>query len=299
MTRWRPSTRRSVQEAGFGYLLLSPQLLGFVILALYPLVEVFRLSLYQVNALTGESKFIGLANYLRMIEDPDSARILLNTFFLVAVLSVLETVLSLGLALFLNQRLPGINVFRAAIFIPALVTMVAWTVVWRFILQPGGFLDWLASIFQLPTVDWLRSGFLTLGVIAVIQTLKNVGLYMMIFLAALQGVPSEIIDASRVDGANRWQSFRNVTVPQISPTILMVLMLTIVGAFKVFDVIYILTQGGPGVSTTPLSYAVYSAFAQNQIGYASAYSVVLFLLVVLISFVVWQLRRRFVYHEAE
>jgi multiple sugar transport system permease protein len=299
MQRTQARARRTVGEAGFGYLLLSPQLLGFVVLGVYPLVEVFRLSLYQVNALSGASQFVGLANFTRMLEDPDSARIMLNTFFLVVVLSVMETVLSLALALLLNQRLPGIDIFRAAVFIPALVTMVAWTVVWRFVLQPGGFLDWLGSLLDLAPVDWLRGDFLSLGVIAVVQTLKNIGLYMMMFLAALQSVPSEIVEAARVDGANRWQTFRNVVVPQISPSILMVFMLTIVGAFKVFDVIYILTQGGPGVSTTPLSYAVYSAFAQNDIGYASAYSVVLFLLVLLISCAVWQLRRRFVFYEAE
>jgi multiple sugar transport system permease protein len=177
--------------------------------------------------------------------------------------------------------------------------MVAWTVVWGFILQPGGLLDWAGSLVGLPEVQWLRSDFLTLTMLAVVQTLKNIGLYMMIFLAALQGVSSELVDASRVDGAGRWQSFRNVTIPQISPAILMVFILTVVGAFKVFDVIYILTRGGPGVSTTVLSYAVYKAFAQNNIGYASAFSVLLFLLIILITVVIWQLRKRFVFYEAE
>lgn len=287
------------REAGFGFLLLTPQVLGFALLALYPLFEVFRLSLFRVNALNGEESFIGLDNYIRMFSDPDTARILVNTFFLVTLLAVMETVLALALAVLLNQRLPGINFFRAAIFIPALVTMVAWTVVWGFILQPGGLLDWAGSLVGLPEVQWLRSDFLTLTMLAVVQTLKNVGLYMMIFLAALQGVSSELVDASRVDGAGRWQSFRNVTLPQISPAILMVFILTIVGAFKVFDVIYILTRGGPGVSTTVLSYAVYKAFAQNNIGYASAFSVLLFLLIILITVVIWQLRKRFVFYEAE
>jgi multiple sugar transport system permease protein len=129
--------------------------------------------------------------------------------------------------------------------------------------------------------------------------LKNIGLYMMIFLAALQSVPSELVDASKVDGANSWRTFRHVVIPQISPSILMVFMLTVVGAFKVFDVIYILTRGGPGVSTTVLSYAVYKAFAQNDIGYASAFAVLLFVLIVVISAIIWQLRRRFVFHESE
>lgn len=287
------------KQAGFGYTLIAPQVIGFAVFVAYPLVEVFRLSLHRVNALTGEEAFIGFDNFARMISEPDTPRILLNTLFLAVLLSVSETVFALALAVLLNQKLPGINFFRAAIFVPALVTMVAWTIVWGFMLQPEGLLDWVGSLAGLGPVEWLRTDWLTLAILALVQMLKNIGLYMMIFLAALQSVPSDLLDASKVDGANSWRSFRHIVIPQISPTILMVFMLTVVGAFKVFDVIYILTRGGPGASTTVLSYAVYKAFAQNDIGYASAFGVFLFLLIVVISAGIWQLRKRFVYHESE
>jgi multiple sugar transport system permease protein len=287
------------RQASFGSILIAPQVIGFALFVAYPLFEVFRLSLHRVNSLTGEETFIGLDNFAKMAADPETARILINTLFLAVILSVSETVIALALAVLLNQRLPGINFFRAAIFVPALVTMVAWTIVWGFILQPDGLLDWVWSLAGLSPVDWLRTDWLSLAILALVQMLKNVGLYMMIFLAALQSVPAELVDASKVDGANSWRSFRHIVIPQISPAILMVFMLTIVGAFKVFDVIYILTRGGPGVSTTVLSYAVYKAFAQNDIGYASAYGVVLFILIVVISAAIWQLRKRFVFHESE
>jgi multiple sugar transport system permease protein len=290
-TRW--------QQAGFGYTLLAPQVIGYALFALYPLVEVFRLSLFHITALSGEQRFVGFDNFARLFGDPDTPTILANTGFLVALLSILGTVVALALAVLLNQKLPGINIFRAAIFIPALVTMVAWTIVWRFILQPHGLLDSVVSFFGLTPESWLREHWLTISLLVVIQLLKNVGLYMMIFLAALQAVPPELLDASRVDGANSWTSFRYVTIPEISPSILMVFMLMIVSSFKVFDVIYILTEGGPGVSTTVLSYAVYNAFRLNDIGYASAFGVVLFASVLILTIIVWQLRKRFVSYESE
>jgi multiple sugar transport system permease protein len=298
-SRTRSTRTENFRQVGFGYTLIAPQVIGFALFVVYPLVEVFRLSLFRVNALTGEEAFIGLDNFARMFADQDTPRIIVNTLFLAVILSISETVVALALAVLLNQRLPGINFFRAAIFIPALVTMVAWTIVWGFILQPQGLLDWVGSLVGMAPVDWLRTDWLTLVVLAFIQMLKNIGLYMMIFLAALQSVPAELVDASKVDGANSWRTFRHVVIPQISPSILMVFMLTVVGAFKVFDVIYILTRGGPGVSTTVLSYAVYKAFAQNDIGYASAFAVLLFVLIVVISAIIWQLRRRFVFHESE
>lgn len=294
----RPRTEKQ-RQVGFGYALIAPQIVGFAFFVIYPIFEAFRLSLYKVNALTGEETFIGLDNFARMIADQDTPRIILNTLFLAVVLSIAETVIALALAVLLNQKLPGINFFRAAIFLPALVTMVAWTIVWGFILQPQGLLDWITSLVGVTGIDWLRTDWLTLGMLAVVQTLKNIGLYMMILLAALQSVPAELVDASKVDGANAWRTFRHVTIPQISPSILMVFMLTVIGAFKVFEVIYILTRGGPGVSTTVLSYAVYRAFAQNDIGYASAFAVLLFVLTVVVSAIIWQLRKRFVYHESE
>jgi multiple sugar transport system permease protein len=287
------------QRASFGYSLLAPQSIGYAIFALYPLAEVFRLSLFHVTPLSGQQTFIGLGNYIKIFSDPDTPTILLNTGFLVALLSVFGTIVALALAILLNQKLPGINIFRAAIFIPALVTMIAWTIVWRFILQPNGLLDSIVSFFGLTPLSWLREHWLTLTLLVFIQLLKNVGLYMMIFLAALQAVPSELLDASKVDGANAWRSFRYVTVPEISPSVLMVFMLMIVSSFKVFEVVFILTDGGPGVSTTVLSYAVYDAFRLNNNGYASAFGVVLFGAVLILTVIVWQLRRRFVSYENE
>lgn len=299
----RTGRARRGRDAGrnaFGYLLLAPQTLGLLVVGLVAVGGVVQLSLTRVNVLAGTREFVGLENYVRIIHDPDMGVVLTNTFFFVLVLSVAGTVLALALAVLLNQQLRGITVFRAAIFIPALVTTVAWTLVWRFILQPRGLLDGVLGLVGAGPLPWLRGGWLTLAVFAVIQLTKNVGINMMIFLAALQSVPADLVDAARVDGAPPWARFRHVVLPQISPAILMVFMLMISGSFKVFELVLLLTNGGPGVQTSVLAFEIFrQAFRLNDIGYAAALAVFLFALVLTLTGLIWQLRRRLVFHESD
>lgn len=284
----------------FGYALLAPHTLGMLAVGLVAIGGVVQLSLTHVNVLAGTRDFVGIDNYTRIFNDPDMAVVLSNTFFFVVVLSIGGTVLSLALALLLNQKIPGINFFRAAIFVPALVTTVAWTLVWGFILQPGGLLDGIVGLVGAGPFPWLRGEWLTLAVFAVIQLTKNVGINMMIFLAALQAVPQELLDASLVDGAGRWGRFRHVILPQISPAIIMVFMLMVSGSFKVFELVLLLTNGGPGVQTSVLAFEIFrQAFRLNDIGYASALSVFLFVLVIALIGIIWQFRKRMVFHEEE
>jgi multiple sugar transport system permease protein len=299
---WRPARGGSPRDAGrdrFGYLLLAPQTLGLLLIGAIAIGGVIDLSLTKVNVLAGTRTYVGLDNYARIVSDPDMGTILLNTFFFVGLLSVTGTIVALGLALLLNQKLPGINIFRSAIFIPALVTTVAWTLVWRFILQPQGLLDSITAMVDAGPFPWLRGGWLTLAVFAGIQLTKNVGINVMIFLAALQGVREDLVDAGRVDGAGRWTTFRHIVLPQISPAILMVFMLMISGSFKVFELVLLLTNGGPGVQTTVLAFEIFrQAFRLNDIGYAAAVSVLLFALVLLTTGIIWLSRRRLVFYES-
>jgi len=281
-------------------LLLAPQVIGFILVGVVALVRVAWLSLFRVDVLAQRQTFVGLRNYSRILSDAQMATILPNTLFLVAFLSTLGTLAALLLAILLNQRLPGMNVFRAAVFTPTLVTMVAWTLVWQFILQPHGLLDSLTAGVGIPPQPWLRSRWLTLFVLVIVQLLKNVGINVMIFLAALQAVPQDLIDATKVDGSGKWGTFRHAVLPQVSPSILMVFMLMITGSFKVFELVLLLTDGGPGVETEVLSIAIYKqAFQFDDIGYSSALSVLLFAIVLLLTLVVWQVRRRVVFHESD
>lgn len=299
----RSRNRRSPRDAGrnvFGYSLLAPGVLGFLAVGGTAIVWVFWLSLHSVNALSQKKTFIGFDNYFRILHDPDMKTVLPNTAFFVLVLSVLGTVAAVALAVLLNQKLAGINFFRSAVFVPALVTMVAWALVWHFIVQPKGLVDAISGALGFGTLPWLRGGMLTLVVFAVVQMTKNVGVNVIIMLAALQSVPADLLEAARLDGAGAWARFRHIIVPQISPAILMVFMLMVTGSFKVFEIVLLMTGGGPGVQSSVLSFAIYhEAFELNDIGYASSLSVVLFIAVLALTGIIWQLRRRFVYYESD
>ena len=298
-SRRHPRSSLDRDRNGFGYFLLAPQVIAFTAVGLVALGWVIWLSLNNINVLARSQTFVGLDNYARILQDPNMATVLPNTLFFVVIISVSNTVIGLLLALLMNQKLPGITVFRSLIFVPALVTMVAWTLVWRFIVQPAGGLDALLGLVGIPEIPWLRSGWVTLALFAFIQMTKNVGINMILFLSALQSIPEELSEAARIDGANRWGVFRHVTVPQISAATLMVFMLTVVGSFKIFEIVLLLTNGGPGVQTSVLSFAIYqNAFVLNDVGYASALAVLLFALVLVLSGLIWQLRRRLVFNES-
>lgn len=286
---------RFVRANGFGYALISPQLLGFFLFGVITSGQSVWLSFQKINALNGKTEFVGLDNYIDLLAGDRFGMVLANTIFFVVVFSVLNIVVAMGIAMLLNRKLAGINIFRAAIFVPALVTMVAWALVARFILQPEGMLDYLVSFIGLHDVPWLRDRWLTLTVMIIVQLSKNVGINVLMCLAGLQAVSAELLEAAETDGAGKWSRFRHVTLPQVAPTIFMVFMLTVVGAFKVFEVILILTDGGPGYDTNVLSFMIYDeAFRQHDFGQASALAVIMLLLIVAICGTLWAIRKKLV-----
>lgn len=294
------ATGRDKGRNFFGYTLLAPQMIGFTAIGVVAIVWVFWLSLHHVNSLSGTQEFVGLDNYARIFSDPSMITVIPNTLLFACVLSIAGTVGALVLALLLNQRLRGTTVFRSIVFMPALVTMVAWALAWNFIVQPRGLLDAILGTVGLDGPPWLRGGWLTLVVFAAIQLTKNIGINMMILLGALQAVRQDLIDAARIDGAGPIRVVRSVVLPQISPAILMVFMLTTVASFKVFEIVLLLTDGGPGVQSSVLSFEIYKqGFLLNDTGYASALAVLLFALILLLTAVIWHARKRVVFHEGD
>jgi multiple sugar transport system permease protein len=198
----------------------------------------------------------------------------------------------------LNQKLKGIVVFRTLFFSPVVVSLVAWTIVWGFLLQNNGGINGFLQMFGIEGPNWLRTPSTAMISVVVVQVFKNVGLNMILFLAALQGVPKELYEAARVDGAPPFKQFRRITLPMISPTILLTSIITIVGSLQVFAQIAVLTQGGPGLSTTVLVYYLYQqAFQFHFFGYGSTLSILLFVIVAVLTFAQWQLRKRIVFYE--
>jgi len=282
-----------------GYLFIAPQLAGSILFVFVPLGLVFWYSLHEWNVLANTFTFSGAGNYRQLLDDPNVPRVLRATLFFSAGLVVVNLSLALLLAVLLNQKLRGVTVFRVLFFSPVVVSLVAWTIVWRFMLQDNGGINALLGLVGVDGPNWLRSGGTAMAAVIVVQVLKNVGLNMVLFLAALQGVPQELYEAARTDGAGAWTVFRRITLPLISPTVLLTSVLTVVGSLQVFAQIAVLTEGGPGTSTTVLVYYLYQqAFQFHAFGYGATLSVLLFLIVLVLTVVQWQLRKRWVFHES-
>lgn len=281
-----------------GYTMVAPVVLGSVAFVIVPLVAVLWFSLHDWNVLANTFVFAGADNYERMLSDAGLHNSLLVSLWFSIGLVVLNVALALFLAVLLNQKLPGTTTFRTFFFSPVVVSLVAWTIVWSFLLQADGGINGFLSLLGIQGPNWLRGDVTAMIAVIIVQVFKNVGLNMILFLAALQGVPEEIGEAARIDGASAWRRFRSITMPMISPTILLVMILTIVGSLEVFAQIAVLTGGGPGSSTTVLVYYLYQqAFRFNDFGYASAIAVLLFLIVLALTLVQWQTRKRWVFHE--
>lgn len=294
----RPFWTMERRDGVVGLLFVAPQLAGIVTFVLIPLALVFWYSLHEWNVLANTFTYKGTANYEKLLADPTLPEVLGATAMFSAGLVVFNMSLALTLAVLVNQKLKGIVVFRTLFFSPVVVSLVAWTIVWGFLLQANGTINGFLGWIGIEGPNWLRGPTTAMISVVVVQVFKNVGLNMVLFLAALQGVPNELYEAAHVDGASRFKQFRRITLPLISPTILLTSIITVVGSLQVFAQIAVLTQGGPGVSTTVLVYYLYQqAFQFHLFGYGSTLAILLFAIVLTLTVLQWQLRRRLVFYE--
>lgn len=277
---------------------MAPQLLGALILVIIPLLAVFWFSLNDWNVLSGQFRFVGLDNYVRLTTDDAFVDSLIASAQFSIGLVLFNISLALLLAVLLNQKLPGIIIFRTAFFAPVVVSLVAWSIVWGFLLQADGGVNALLEIVGIQGPNWLREPTTSMIALIVVQTFKGVGINMVLFLAALQGVPAELKEAAQIDGARPPRIFFSITLPLISPTILLVSIITVIGSLEVFALVDVMTGGGPGNSTTVLAFYLYQqAFEFSSFGYASVLGVVMFVLILLLTFVQWQSRKKWVFDE--
>jgi len=289
------------KEAFEGYLCIAPWLVGFLLLTLGPMAFSFIISLMKWD-LINPAEFIGFDNYTAILTDDFRFRQSLKVTVLYAAFSVpLGLIGSLSLALLLNLKLKGMRIFRSVFYIPAILPGVAVTMLWLWILKPqGGVLNYILGAMHIEPKPWLSDPAWALPSF-VIMSLWGVGGGMIIYLAGLQSVPTQLYEAAEIDGASSWKKFWTVTIPMISPTILFNLIMGIIGSFQVFTASFIMTpNGGPGYST--LFYVLYlyqKAFKYLQMGYASALAWILFIIVLALTLLVFKLSGRWVYYEAE
>lgn len=297
----RPARRTRTDQQWEAYLFLLPSLAGFLLFVVLPVLGSFLLSLGELK-LNGAFSFVGIANYRQTVRDPVFGRAVLNTLYFMATIVPLQLAFGLALALALNQPLRGRLVYRVIYFMPVVTTIVAGAIVFQYLLNrdfgPISNLFWQLGVEPpnfLGDPDWQKPS------VVLLTLWKNTGFTMVIYLAALQGVPQELYDAAQVDGASAWQRFRNVTVPLISPTTFFLFVLQMIGAFQLFTEAFVMTRGSggaPAPATLTVVYYIYqNAFSFTKMGKASAIAWFLFFFIFLFTFFQTRMQRRWVYYE--
>ena len=290
------TTRR--RDVLTGYLFILPQLAGVAVFVLLPVGMAIWYSLNDWNVFTGKQTFVGGENYAALADDPQLPKVLLATVIFSGGVVVVNITLGLLIAVLLNRRFRGVTLFRTLFFSPVVVSVVAWTLVWGFLLQDNGGINGLLGAVGIDGPNWLQHGNTAMVSVVITQVIRSVGVNMVLFLAALQGVPQELYEAARIDGASSRSVFARITLPLISPTVLLTVIVTVVGALQSFAQIAVLTGGGPELSTTVLVYYLFQqAFEFNDIGYGSTLALMLLSFVMLLTLLQWQLRRKWVFYE--
>jgi multiple sugar transport system permease protein len=269
------------------YLFIAPNALSFLAFTLFSWMFLIYLSFQNWN-LVGAREYAGLGNYQRMIRDPVLRRAIVNTFQYVLLFVLPASAVSLGLAVLVNRRMPGMNVFRACYYLPVVTSIAVIALIWKFIFMPQkeGIANYFLSMVGISPKEWLLDTTLAMPSITVMQIWTTMGYYMVLWLAGLQSVPEELHEAARIDGAGRWQSFRYVTLPLLKPTAIFIVMIAMIGAFQVFGPQYMLTGGGPLRSTTTMVYYIWEqAFMRYRMGYAASISLLLFVLILIVSLI--------------
>ena len=290
--------RRKWRDIGGAYLFLTPNMLGFLVFILFPLVASFVISFFDWSLLTPPT-FIGPGNYIRLLaQDPVFHRILFNTLYFVFGYVPLNIVVSLGLAVWLSGRIRGKSVFRVIFFFPVMTPAIAVSLVWLLMYGQSGVINWFLSLVHIQGPNWVGSAFWAMPAVILMSLWYGFGYNLLVFSAGLQAIPSYFYESAAIDGATGWRQFWNITIPLLSPSIFFALVMTLITSFQVFDQVFILTSGGPGVSTTTLVLYMYqNGFAYFHMGYAATISTILFLLIMAVTISQFFFQRRWVHYE--
>ena len=284
---------RQRNETMMAWIFSAPALILLLIFLMIPFLMAFGLSFTDQRLIPNPrvpTQIVGLRNFVRLFGDEDFRQAVFNNFYFVIVVVPVQTALALLLAMFVNQKIKFVNVFRTIYFSPVVVTMVVVAIIWRFMYNPGegminAFIQWI-SFGYLGPYEWLNNTKLAFPSIMVLSIWQGVGFQMIIYLAGLQEIPRSLYEAANIDGANKLEQFFHVTIPQLRNTTIFVVMATTILAFKLFTQVYVMQgpAGHPqGTTRTMMLYTFTQAFRQGKIGYASAVTVVFFLIVLAVS----------------
>ena len=275
-----------------GFLFVVPILALFALFKFYPIVKAILVSLTDASPLSDEQNFVGLDNYVALTQDSQFLRALRVTAYYVSGTVAPLVVLSLGLALLLNQPIKGRAFFRAAIFIPALIPVIVAPILWRFLYHPFGLVNQVISFLGFDPVPWLTTRDAVIPAFIVTSVWRFVPLFAMIYLAGLQSIPQELYQAAEVDGASALQRFRHLTMPLLKPTTLVVMVIGVTLTAKSLVLAFVMTGGGPSGASKVLSLFIFEqGFRFQRLGYASATSIVLLLVIMAVTLASFWLMR--------
>jgi len=299
--RSRTATRaRKRREALTAYLLIAPAFLLFLGFIAGPLAGSFALSLFSYDLLN-PAHYIGLANYRQLLHDHLALKSLEVTFIFTAASLVLHVIVGLALALSVHRKMPAAlrYVLRTAFFFPVLISWAVVSLIAEYTLDPNfGFVTYYLGKIGIHNVGWFTNPHTALGAIIGVDLWHTVGFTFLVLLAGLQAIPRELYEAARVDGAGARRTFFSITLPLLSPSLFFVSVISIIGAFQIFEPVHIITLGGPGDSTESIVQYIYQVgFTQLQMGYAATLGLVLFFILLLVTLVQFGLSKRWVHYD--
>jgi ABC-type sugar transport system permease subunit len=280
----RRGIRRAIRRSWPAYLLLLPFLVHFVLVVAYPFLYSIYLSFFRAGLNTTPT-FVGLSNFAQLFGDVDFRTALGNTFYYAVFAVIGDTIIPLAMAILLNEQLRGRIVFRMAYFLPVVTSWAVVSLIWSILFDQQGVVNGVLQAVGIPPQPFLANGTQAKWIIIAAGVWKNMGYYMVIYLAALQSVPRDIVEAAAIDGAGTWRSLWHVTIPSLRPVIYFVVTISTIYSMQLFTQPYIMTQGGPLNATLSVVLLLYrTAFVQLNFGYGSAMATVLFVILAALSF---------------
>ncbi len=270
-------------------LFLAPALLVLGIFVFYPIIAAGQISLTSWNGFSPVKEFIGVDNYVRLVQDSEFWNSLIVTVLYAGGVCVLSVATGLCVALLLDAPLRGRGIYRGIYFLPAVTSSVAAAIVWKYMLDPSGFVNSVLAQVGIQGPDWLQDRWLALGALTLLTVWKNIGFNAVLYLTALQSLPASVFEAGQVDGANAWQRLRFITIPLLGPMTFFVVIQALITSFQAFDLVYMLTEGGPRGGTDVLGMFMYrQAFRLGDFGYGTAIAFVTLFLVLGVTLIQWR-----------
>jgi multiple sugar transport system permease protein len=285
--------KRRFRRAAVGYVLIAPAVIYAALFLYGPMVVSGYWSFTDFHGL-GAAEWVGLANYQEILSDSKFLVALLNTTLLVLIGQGSGPIFGLASALLLNRKMRLRAIFRAAYFLPVMVSLVVAAWIWKILLTEGGLINQVLQFLHVPTTNWLENPSTALLAIVVTSVWQGFGFETVVFLAALQSIPGDLYDAARVDGANGWQTFRYVTLPALRPTIVFVYVIGVIGTFQVYDQVFVMSNGtgGPLDSTRTVVFDLVERFQRLELGQASAVAYILLVILATLSYLQLRLFER-------